>query len=843
MTEDPELNPEPLLSKQRSNSAPKELPQTSVTCMTSVTLATEQTSLISKDRSTSPLDDEGVEIAEGSVRRQTQEIEMKYIKATTSAQYKSPASSPYPAPSPSAAAAIEEKTSQVNTNNSNSNSQTESTKPSSITNQATGESAICYTPISKRWSTPVSVEHVIPEKTPVAKRWSTPTEEAKSELSSGKVCDFKDDKPVSTKKWSGPSTDIPFLEKKDGSSVQKCLFMERKDDTSGQKSLLMKRKDDKSSQKSPFMERKDDKSSQKSPFLERKDDKSSQKSPFLERKDVLVTAPPVTYSSPEKAVHSSNSSQMQKPGSCPTDSVTKEDRPKTLVGLQSDCKSKDNSEESLVSPAGSDTSSGTPAYKEEDITWSVGTVWQHRQAIESKATSTPPSVRKESLSEETAKYLMSTETLRLIREVGRKFMESSWQERQDLGSVKKIARQIEKDPVSSGKKKLIIVEKRKQTISKSKSVPLSTEVGERCMSGNKQTGATITRSSSFKENVPTKNKTEGHSVAKEGAVLSSNGAQKAVLSSVNQKENELKTSHQGAPSKDMIIIESSREERGTKSDRKGKTDLETLEEKKVKELVGIFEPSLEAYKPSTACSLSSAIKDYTSSSEQCKAYISSLTKESQTNKEAGLFSVTDSPPRRISSLKVSMTRSADSGSKSQSVHSDGKVTLPPLACMTSGQGKQLLSKSPLSDCSLPVLSSPPLHGSCDDVLTKVSLSNIKRPSSADSPVRPSSMFNLPTSPTRPSSMFNLPTSPTRPTASMINSPTSPVSSTSWSFEMKSPGACGINRVAFNPQREPDPSQVPRKSRKQQGKTHPLSKLTQEGSASPGRTPNPFYNTM
>ena len=57
-----------------------------------------------------------------------------------------------------------------------------------------------------------------------------------------------------------------------------------------------------------------------------------------------------------------------------------------------------------------------------------------------------------------------------------------------------------------------------------------------------------------------------------------------------------------------------------------------------------------------------------------------------------------------------------------------------------------------------------------------------------------------------------------------------------------------NRIPINLQREPDPEDVPRKSRKLHGKSHPLSKLTARegsgpGSEKTGRSPNPVYNTM
>ena len=50
------------------------------------------------------------------------------------------------------------------------------------------------------------------------------------------------------------------------------------------------------------------------------------------------------------------------------------------------------------------------------------------------------------------------------------------------------------------------------------------------------------------------------------------------------------------------------------------------------------------------------------------------------------------------------------------------------------------------------------------------------------------------------------------------------------------------RIPINTQREPDPSQVPRKTRKLQGKSHPLSRLSGDASQL-GRSVNPFYNTM
>ncbi len=62
-----------------------------------------------------------------------------------------------------------------------------------------------------------------------------------------------------------------------------------------------------------------------------------------------------------------------------------------------------------------------------------------------------------------------------------------------------------------------------------------------------------------------------------------------------------------------------------------------------------------------------------------------------------------------------------------------------------------------------------------------------------------------------------------------------------------------SHIPMSPEKEPDPDKQPRKVRKLQGKTHPLSKLTpatgprhspgKGGAALAGRSANPFYNTM
>ena len=63
-----------------------------------------------------------------------------------------------------------------------------------------------------------------------------------------------------------------------------------------------------------------------------------------------------------------------------------------------------------------------------------------------------------------------------------------------------------------------------------------------------------------------------------------------------------------------------------------------------------------------------------------------------------------------------------------------------------------------------------------------------------------------------------------------------------SCHMTDPRRPWEHRIPINTQREPDPSQVPRKTRKLHGKSHPLSRLSGDASQL-GRSVNPFYNTM
>ena len=65
---------------------------------------------------------------------------------------------------------------------------------------------------------------------------------------------------------------------------------------------------------------------------------------------------------------------------------------------------------------------------------------------------------------------------------------------------------------------------------------------------------------------------------------------------------------------------------------------------------------------------------------------------------------------------------------------------------------------------------------------------------------------------------------------------------SQSCHVTSPSRPWEHRIPMSSHREPDPSQVPRKTRKLQGKSHPLSKLSGETSQL-GRSVNSFYNTM
>ena len=107
------------------------------------------------------------------------------------------------------------------------------------------------------------------------------------------------------------------------------------------------------------------------------------------------------------------------------------------------------------------------AYPEEDITWSVGTVKQHKEAIEIKVqehSTTPLTFRKDASGD--PKYKMSNDTLKLIREIGSIIVNSptppapSGGGASGQGMVHKVTRDIElKSGMPSVRKRLIIVEK------------------------------------------------------------------------------------------------------------------------------------------------------------------------------------------------------------------------------------------------------------------------------------------------------------------------------------------------------------------------------------------------
>ncbi len=115
------------------------------------------------------------------------------------------------------------------------------------------------------------------------------------------------------------------------------------------------------------------------------------------------------------------------------------------------------------------TTPGQPAYVEEDIPWSVGTVKQHKEAIESKVKELEqptPLTRKDS---EEPKCRMSNETLKLIREIGSVILNSPTrptpptpQSPSGLGMVHRVTRDIElKFGTPKYRKRLIIIEKEK----------------------------------------------------------------------------------------------------------------------------------------------------------------------------------------------------------------------------------------------------------------------------------------------------------------------------------------------------------------------------------------------
>ena len=129
------------------------------------------------------------------------------------------------------------------------------------------------------------------------------------------------------------------------------------------------------------------------------------------------------------------------------------------------------------------------AYPEEDITWSVGTVKQHKAAIESKVqeqTTTPLTIRKDS------EYRMSNDTLRLIREIGSVILNSPTPPARSGGTsgqglVHRVTRDVElKSRVPSVRKRIIIVEKASSDSSarEEESKPQRSEATGRTLSPN-----------------------------------------------------------------------------------------------------------------------------------------------------------------------------------------------------------------------------------------------------------------------------------------------------------------------------------------------------------------------
>ena len=127
------------------------------------------------------------------------------------------------------------------------------------------------------------------------------------------------------------------------------------------------------------------------------------------------------------------------------------------------------------------------AYPDEDITWSVGTVKQHKAAIESKVqeqTVTPLAVRKDS------EYRMSNDTLKLIREIGSVILNSPTPRSggaSGKGLVLRVTRDVElKSGVPSFKKRIIIVEKTSSDVSskEEQSKPQRSDATVRTLSPN-----------------------------------------------------------------------------------------------------------------------------------------------------------------------------------------------------------------------------------------------------------------------------------------------------------------------------------------------------------------------
>lgn len=417
-----------------------------------------------------------------------------------------------------------------------------------------------------------------------------------------------------------------------------------------------------------------------------------------------------------------------------------------------------------VTPEGQDqtksrsSSVGTPAYPDEDIEWSVGTVKQHKAAIESKAKEIESECQAGKKSPDGASALqtkrMSGETLSLIRAVG-----SEW-----LASPVKSKRQSAATPKGRGLVRKLSTDIENRAV---KSFSPLIETDDVFHDGDLEVDLVKTRSGHTKGGQTEK-------VSLEAIVVPTKKAVETTTTEVQVKkaqcDSATKTVHSSPGSSDL---------EGSSGKCEGQSPTEEV---KVKSLLEMFELRDSSAKKSQDKLSTSPVK----TEGHSKVTSASTSPESRKHdKDADRHG--DSPVKKYAKRSTAAARPKSFSGQTASgrQRSDFAKGQPSSSGSASGETSQ-----------------PPLE-----------------------PARPR---------TRSYASIEL----------KDKGKTGEAAAAATISGSRSPVATGPTVSGFSspPRASQDPSLSPRKARKLQGKSHPLSKLTGEPQ-SPGRTPNPLYNTM
>ena len=533
------------------------------------------------------------------------------------------------------------------------------------------------------------------------------------------------------------------------------------------------------------------------------------------------------------------------------------------------------------------------AYPDEDITWSVGTVKQHKAAIESKVqeqNTTPLTTRKDS------EYRMTNDTLRLIREIGSVILNSPARPAlpggaSGQGLVHRVTRDVElKSGVPAVRKRIIIVEKTSSdpSASEEESKPQRSDAAGRTRSpnGSQDTDAISRPRSPNIHSIEVKSvaipkevfsRVEAGDTCSEGSGEGAAGGEKrrsggssprSCVQMTERKiiiEEKLQSLPECVSNKHEQEVPAEKERKTTSCGTSGSSTAATSssdsdsekkgsagDDVKVRELVGIFELKDEASSNSRTSSLTSPqeggsmaelgltfqpSKKGPSSAEgsngECKIKSKRHTWTRGDKTPSSTTSSTKSQKRRSSCKNGKQTGAQDTRTDS------GRTTAPPCGG-GAAQGKTNRTRT---------ISEPPgkeVKGQGHDHNREA----VERKTSLPAKVVGCSGDKATDSDdTAPEQEESASTSGLlrQKSAGSVRSYAGPSPLVSpgdgGSQAAGGPGrptnCSGLNPVRINCAREPEA----RRTRKQHGKTHPLTRLTNAQDGQTGRSYNPVYNTM